>query len=34
VTRSVAALAGRVVDLHHRLVMNQPKPDPNATCRQ
>ena len=34
VTRYVAALAGRVADLDHRLVVDRPKPDPNAPCKQ
>ena len=34
VTRYVAALAGRVADLGHRLVVDRPKPDPKATCKQ
>jgi peptidase M28-like protein len=34
VVRYVAALAGRVADLDHRLVVDQPKPDPEAPCQQ
>ncbi|MEP7175261.1 MAG: M28 family peptidase [Gemmatimonadales bacterium] len=34
VVRYVAALAGRVADLDHRVVVDQPKPDPRAPCRQ
>jgi hypothetical protein len=30
----VAALAGRVADLDHRVVVDQPKPDPQAPCKQ
>jgi hypothetical protein len=30
----VGALAGRVADLDHRLVVDQPKPDPKAPCQQ
>ncbi|MEO6057682.1 MAG: M28 family peptidase, partial [Gemmatimonadales bacterium] len=34
VVRYVAALAGRVADLDHRVVVDQPKPDPRAPCQQ
>ena len=34
VVRYVAALAGRVADLDHRLVVDKPKPDPEAPCQQ
>jgi len=34
VVRYVAALAGRVADLDHRVVVDQPKPDPEARCKQ
>ncbi|MDQ3136336.1 MAG: M20/M25/M40 family metallo-hydrolase [Gemmatimonadota bacterium] len=34
VVRYVAALAGRVADLDHRVVVDQPKPDPEAPCQQ
>ena len=34
VVRYVAALTGRVADLDHRLVMDKPKPDPEAPCQQ
>jgi Peptidase family M28 len=34
VTRFVADLAGRLADLDHRPVVDKPKPDPNAPCRQ
>ncbi len=34
VVRYVAALTGRVGDLDHRLVVDQPKPDPEAPCQQ
>jgi hypothetical protein len=34
VVRYVGALAGRVADLDHRLVVDQPKPDPEAPCQQ
>ncbi len=34
VTRFVAALAGRVAGLDHRPVVDKPKPDPNAPCKQ
>jgi hypothetical protein len=34
VVRYVAALTTRVADLDHRLVVDQPKPDPQAPCRQ
>ncbi len=30
----VAALAGRVADLDHRLALDKPKPDPKAGCQQ
>jgi hypothetical protein len=30
----VAALTGRVADLDHRLVVDKPKPDPEAPCQQ
>jgi peptidase M28-like protein len=30
----VAALAGRVADLDHRVVVDKPKPDPQAPCKQ
>jgi Zn-dependent M28 family amino/carboxypeptidase len=34
VTRFVADLAGRVADMNTRPVVDQPKPDPNGSCRQ
>lgn len=34
VTRFVADLAGRLADLDHRPVADQPKPDPKAPCKQ
>ena len=34
VVRYVAALAGRVADLDHRVVVDKPKPDPEARCKQ
>jgi hypothetical protein len=34
VVRYVAALTGRVADLDHRLVVDKPKPDPEAPCQQ
>ncbi len=34
VTRFVADLAGRLADLDHRPVVDQPKPDPQAPCKQ
>jgi hypothetical protein len=34
VTRFVADLAGRVADLNTRPLVDQPKPDPNGSCRQ
>jgi hypothetical protein len=34
VVRYVGALAGRVADLDHRVVVDQPRPDPQAPCRQ
>lgn len=34
VSRFVAGLAAAVANLDHRLVVDQPKPDPNAACRQ
>jgi hypothetical protein len=34
VTRFIADLANRVAGLDHRLVVAQPKPDPEAPCRQ
>jgi hypothetical protein len=34
VVQYVAALTGRVADLDHRLVVDQPKPDPEAPCKQ
>jgi hypothetical protein len=34
VVRFVSALATRVADLDHRLVLDQPKPDPKAPCKQ
>ncbi|HUR96173.1 MAG TPA: M28 family peptidase [Gemmatimonadales bacterium] len=34
VVRYVAALAGRVADLDHRVVVDKPKPDPQAPCQQ
>jgi hypothetical protein len=34
VTRFVADLAGRLADLDHRPVVDQPKPDPKAPCKQ
>jgi hypothetical protein len=34
VVRYVAALTNRVADLDHRLVVDKPKPDPEAPCRQ
>jgi Peptidase family M28 len=34
VVRYVAALAGRVANLDHRLVVDQPRPDPQAPCQQ
>ncbi len=34
VVKYVAALTGRVADLDHRLVVDQPKPDPEAPCQQ
>jgi len=30
----VAALAGRVADLDHRVVVDKPRPDPKAPCQQ
>jgi hypothetical protein len=34
VTRFVADLAGRLADLDHRAVVDKPKPDPQAPCKQ
>jgi Peptidase family M28 len=34
VTRFLADLAARVADLDHRVVVDQPKPDPEAPCHQ
>ncbi|HEY9443180.1 MAG TPA: M28 family peptidase [Gemmatimonadales bacterium] len=34
VTRFVADLAGRLADLDHRPVVDKPKPDPKAPCKQ
>jgi Zn-dependent M28 family amino/carboxypeptidase len=34
VVRYVAALTNRVADLDHRLVVDKPKPDPEAPCKQ
>jgi hypothetical protein len=34
VVRFVSALTNRVADLDHRLVVDQPKPDPQAPCKQ
>ena len=34
VVRYVSALAGRVADLDHRVVVDKPKPDPQAPCQQ
>lgn len=34
VSRFVAGLALAVADLDHRVVVDQPKPDPNGACRQ
>ncbi|MEP6688902.1 MAG: M28 family peptidase [Gemmatimonadales bacterium] len=34
VVQYVGALTGRVADLDHRLVVDQPKPDPEAPCTQ
>jgi hypothetical protein len=34
VTTLVASLAERIADLDHRVVVDQPKPDPNRACRQ
>jgi hypothetical protein len=34
VGRLVADLARTVADLDHRVVVDKPKPDPNAPCRQ
>ncbi len=34
VTRFVADLAGQLADLDHRPVVDRPKPDPNAPCKQ
>ena len=34
VVRYVAALTNRVADLDHRLVVDKPKPDPQAPCKQ
>jgi hypothetical protein len=34
VTRFVADLAGRLADLDHRPLVDKPKPDPKAPCRQ
>jgi hypothetical protein len=34
VVRYVAALTGRVADLDHRVVVDKPKPDPEAPCQQ
>jgi peptidase M28-like protein len=34
VTRYVADLAGRLADLDHRPVVDKPKPDPQAPCKQ
>ena len=34
VTSYVAALAGRVADLDHRVAVDKPKPDPQAPCQQ
>jgi len=34
VVRYVGALAGRVANLEHRILVDQPKPDPQAPCQQ
>jgi hypothetical protein len=34
VTQFIAGIGRRVANLDHRLVVDQPKPDPNAPCRQ
>ncbi len=34
VSRLIEALTARVADLDHRVVVDQPKPDPEGTCRQ
>jgi hypothetical protein len=34
VGRLVVDLAARVANLDHRPVVDKPKPDPNATCKQ
>jgi hypothetical protein len=34
VVRYVGALTERVANLDHRLVVDQPKPDPQAPCQQ
>lgn len=34
VTRFLADLTVTIANLDHRLVVDQPKPDPNAACRQ
>jgi hypothetical protein len=34
VVRYVGALAARVADLDHRVVVDKPKPDPQAPCKQ
>jgi hypothetical protein len=34
VTRFIADLAGRVANLNHRLVVDKPRPDPEAPCEQ
>ena len=34
ITRYIRDLAVRVADLDHRVVVDQPKPDPNGECRQ
>jgi len=34
VVRFVEALTARVADLDHRVVVDKPKPDPNAPCKQ
>jgi hypothetical protein len=34
VSRFVRALATRVANLDHRLVIDKPKPDPRGQCRQ
>jgi len=34
VSRFVAELAGSIANLDHRVVVDQPKPDPHGECRQ